>query len=151
MKERTWFLNTSQCYCLEKNKVPNCLPQGLIDVTDCLVMLRFENEKMFVVYVLKFNMLQKIPIIMSEPHFLHGDPQLLMYARGLNPNEDEHETFIVIEPYTGTPLSGQKKIQLNLKLERQPVDLLSNISEGYFPLLWCANVRIFSKIIILQH
>lgn len=59
---------------------------------------------------------------MSEPHFLHGDPQLLMYARGLNPNEDEHETFIVIEPYTGTPLSGQKKIQLNLKLERQPVD-----------------------------
>ncbi|PBC30417.1 Platelet glycoprotein [Apis cerana cerana] len=117
MKERTWFLNTSQCYCLEKNKVPNCLPQGLIDVTDCL----------------------KIPIIMSEPHFLHGDPQLLMYARGLNPNEDEHETFIVIEPYTGTPLSGQKKIQLNLKLERQPVDLLSNISEGYFPLLWCAN------------
>lgn len=76
---------------------------------------------------------------MSEPHFLHGDPQLLMYALGLNPSEDLHETFIVIEPYTGTPLSGQKKIQLNLKLERQPVDLLSNISEGYFPLLWCAN------------
>ncbi|XP_031773054.1 sensory neuron membrane protein 2-like [Apis florea] len=129
MKERTWFMNRSQCYCLERNKVPNCLPQGLIDVSDCL----------------------KVPIIMSEPHFLHGDPRLLMYARGLNPDEDLHETFIVIEPYTGTPLSGQKKIQLNLKLERQPVDLLSNISEGYFPLMWCANVRIFSKIIIFRH
>ncbi|XP_031365828.1 sensory neuron membrane protein 2-like isoform X2 [Apis dorsata] len=129
MKERTWFLNTSQCYCLEKNKVPNCLPQGLIDVSNCL----------------------KVPIIISEPHFLHGDPQLLMYAHGLNPDKDLHETFVVIEPYTGTPLSGQKKIQLNLKLERQPVNLLSNISEGYFPLLWCSNVRIFSKIIIFQH
>lgn len=96
-------------------------------------------------------MLQKVPIIISEPHFLHGDPQLLMYAHGLNPDKDLHETFVVIEPYTGTPLSGQKKIQLNLKLERQPVNLLSNISEGYFPLLWCSNVRIFSKIIIFQH
>lgn len=41
MRERTWFLNQSQCYCLERNKVPNCLPQGLIDVSDCLVMLRY--------------------------------------------------------------------------------------------------------------
>ncbi|KAK1135190.1 hypothetical protein K0M31_007961 [Melipona bicolor] len=116
MKERVW-LDTSQCYCLKMNNVPKCLPQGLIDMSEC----------------------QKMPVILSEPHFLHGDPQLLKYAGGLSPNEETHATYIIIEPYTGTPLSGQKKTQLNLYLERQPVELLSNVSEGYFPLMWCEN------------
>lgn len=39
MKERTWFLNMSQCYCLLENKIPKCLPQGLIDVSECQVTL----------------------------------------------------------------------------------------------------------------
>ncbi|XP_033178732.1 sensory neuron membrane protein 2-like [Bombus impatiens] len=117
MKERTWFLNTTQCYCLLENKIPKCLPQGLIDVWEC----------------------QKLPVILSEPHFLHGDPQLLKYAGGLNPDDRLHETYIIIEPYTGTPLSGQKRMQLNLYLGKQSVELLSNVSEGYFPLIWCGN------------
>ena len=84
---------------------------------------------------------QKMPEILSEPHFLHGDPQLLKYASSLSPNEEAHSSYVIIEPYTGTPLSGEKKTQLNLYLERQPVELLSNVSEGYFPLMWCSNVR----------
>ncbi|XP_071864324.1 sensory neuron membrane protein 2, partial [Bombus fervidus] len=128
MKERTWFLNKSQCYCLLENKVPKCLPQGLIDVSEC----------------------QKLPVILSEPHFLHGDPQLLKYARGLNPDESLHETYIIIEPYTGTPLSGQKRTQINLYLEKQSVELLSNVSEGYFPLMWCENVRSFKTVPIIS-
>lgn len=87
-----------------------------------------------------FCTLQGVPVILSEPHFLHGDPQLLSYAQGLNPDERVHGTYIVIEPYTGTPLSGQKKTQLNLELKKQPVKLLSNVSEGFFPLMWCENV-----------
>lgn len=39
MKERVWFLNTSQCYCLKVNNVPKCLPQGLIDMSECQVTL----------------------------------------------------------------------------------------------------------------
>ncbi|XP_076544714.1 sensory neuron membrane protein 2 [Osmia lignaria lignaria] len=117
MKERVWFSNHSECYCPIVNNKLECLPQGLTDVTNC----------------------QKVPIILSEPHFLHADPEVLNYARGLVPNKDLHKTYIVIEPYTGTPLSGQKKTQLNLKLTRQPVELLSNVSEGYFPIMWCEN------------
>ncbi|XP_043580137.1 lysosome membrane protein 2-like [Bombus pyrosoma] len=94
-------------------------------------------------------LLQKLPVILSEPHFLHGDPQLLKYARGLNPDERLHETYIIIEPYTGTPLSGQKRTQINLYLEKQPVELLSNVSEGYFPLMWCENVRSFKTVPII--
>lgn len=92
--------------------------------------------------------LQEAPIIMSEPHFLHGDPELLSYARGLKPDENRHSTFIVIEPVTGAPLSGEKKIQLNLRLSRQPVELLSNVSEGFFPLMWCENVSFLREIIV---
>ncbi|XP_017796760.1 PREDICTED: sensory neuron membrane protein 2-like isoform X2 [Habropoda laboriosa] len=117
MKERMWDLNETECYCLPLNHVPQCLPQGLLDVSEC----------------------QKVPIIFSEPHFLHADPELLTYARGLRPNKRIHETYIIIEPNTGTPLSGSKKMQLNLKLTKQRVDLLSNVSEGYFPMLWCEN------------
>ncbi|OAD59694.1 Sensory neuron membrane protein 2 [Eufriesea mexicana] len=117
MKERTWLKNETECYCVEVNHVPQCLPQGLIDVTEC----------------------QGVPVILSEPHFLHGDPQLLTYAQGLSPDESVHGTYIVIEPYTGTPLSGEKKTQLNLELKKQPVKLLSNVSEGFFPLMWCGN------------
>ncbi|XP_031834419.2 sensory neuron membrane protein 2 [Nomia melanderi] len=124
MKERVWFLNESQCYCPVNDKKVECLPQGLLDASEC----------------------QKAPIIFSEPHFLHGDPSLLQYVRGLKPDENLHSTFIVIEPYTGYPLSGYKKVQLNVKLSKQPVDLLANVSEGIVPLLWCADVRIFEKL-----
>ncbi|KZC04991.1 Sensory neuron membrane protein 2 [Dufourea novaeangliae] len=115
MKERVWYLNESQCYCPVVNKKVECLPLGLVDLSKC----------------------QEAPVIFSEPHFLHGDVELLTYARGLKPVENLHSTYIVIEPHTGVPLSGAKKSQLNMKLTKQPVDLLSNVSEGYFPLVWC--------------
>ncbi|XP_078045116.1 sensory neuron membrane protein 2 [Augochlora pura] len=117
VQERAWDLNNSQCYCPVKDKKVVCLEQGLFDASEC----------------------QKAPIIFSEPHFLHGDPNLLKYAHGLKPDEKLHSTYIVIEPYTGFPLQGDKKSQLNVKLARQPVDLLANVSEGIFPLLWCSS------------
>ncbi|XP_017881163.2 LOW QUALITY PROTEIN: sensory neuron membrane protein 2-like [Ceratina calcarata] len=124
IKERVWFLNASECYCLLKDKNPRCLPQGLIDVTEC----------------------QKVPAILSEPHFLHGDPELLMYAHGLQPDENLHATYITIEPLTGTPLFGTKKSQVNLELTKQPVKLLSNVSEGFFPIVWCENVDFYRSV-----
>ncbi|XP_076390158.1 sensory neuron membrane protein 2 isoform X2 [Megachile rotundata] len=117
MHERVWYLNESECYCPLVDKQPVCPRRGLIDAYQC----------------------QKVPVFVSEPHFLHGDPELLNYARGLTPNEVLHKTYVVIEPYTGIPLAGEKKTQLNLKLARRPVNLLANISEGYFPLLWFEN------------
>ncbi|XP_053978858.1 sensory neuron membrane protein 1-like isoform X2 [Hylaeus volcanicus] len=117
LNERAWFLNESQCYCPRVNDEIKCLPQGLIDTSEC----------------------QKLPVVSSEPHFLHGDPELLTYARGLKPDKDLHETFIIIEHVSGAPISGNKASQVNLKLTRQPVELLANVSEGYFPILWCKS------------
>ncbi|XP_076296400.1 sensory neuron membrane protein 2 isoform X2 [Lasioglossum baleicum] len=117
MQERVWFLNNSQCYCPVKDNKVECLQQGLHDTSEC----------------------QKVPIIVSEPHFLHADPNLLTYARGLKPNVKLHSTYVIIEPTTGFPLGGRKSSQLNVKLSRHPVDLLANVSEGIFPLLWCSS------------
>ncbi|XP_054003933.1 sensory neuron membrane protein 2-like isoform X1 [Hylaeus anthracinus] len=117
LNERAWFLNESQCYCPRVNDEIKCLPQGLLDTSEC----------------------QKLPVVSSEPHFLHGDPELLTYARGLKPDKDLHETFIIIEHVSGAPISGNKASQVNLKLTRQPVELLANVSEGYFPILWCKS------------
>lgn len=77
---------------------------------------------------------------MSEPHFLHGDPSLSSIIEGLNPVEDLHATYITIEPLTGVPLSGFKRMQLNMMLRQAPVHLLSNVTNGFFPLLWIQEV-----------
>lgn len=72
---------------------------------------------------------------------MHGDPKLVSYVHGVKPDEKLHGTFVVIEPLSGIPISGEKKVQINVKLTQQPVELLSNVSEGFFPILWCKSVR----------
>ncbi|XP_076629150.1 sensory neuron membrane protein 2 [Colletes latitarsis] len=126
MQERVWHVNQTQCYCPVVKNEAQCLPQGLIDESQC----------------------QMLPVMLSEPHFLHGDPKLLDYARGLKPDKKLHETYIAIEPLTGTPIAGQKCTQINMKLTKQPVKLLANVSEGYFPILWCKSVMIFRRITV---
>ncbi|CAD6234704.1 GSCOCG00002059001-RA-CDS [Cotesia congregata] len=121
MDESTWDKENSECYCLPNaKKVPQCLKTGLMDIVKC----------------------QDVPVIFSEPHFLHADPILLEYARGLKPNPVEHSTYITIEPLSGAPLSGAKKLQLNVKVTPLPgITLLSNVSTGYFPILWAEEAK----------
>ncbi|XP_057325421.1 sensory neuron membrane protein 2-like isoform X1 [Microplitis mediator] len=122
LDETTWLKENMGCYCLPNaKKVPECLQTGLLEITKC----------------------QDAPVIFSEPHFLHADPNLLEYARGLKPDPIEHTTFITIEPLSGAPLSGSKKIQLNLNLQRIPgITLLANVSEGLFPILWAEEANV---------
>jgi hypothetical protein len=39
-----------------------------------------------------------IPVALSFPHFLKGDPQLLDKMDGLSPDPNKHESMIVIQP-----------------------------------------------------
>lgn len=92
-------------------------------------------------YFLPKKCLKEAPIFYSEPHFMHGDPSLLEYAKGLQPNASLHATFITIEPSSGIPLSGSKKSQLSVKLLNSPtVEFLKNVTEGYFPIFWSEEV-----------
>ncbi|KAJ1438553.1 CD36 family-domain-containing protein [Ochromonadaceae sp. CCMP2298] len=53
-----------------------------------------------------------LPVFVSFPHFLNGDPRLVAAVEGLNPQASIHESFLDIEPQTGLLAGAQKKLQL---------------------------------------
>ncbi|KAK0170988.1 hypothetical protein PV328_008761 [Microctonus aethiopoides] len=133
LDESTWLDKNMDCYCpINSKKIKQCLITGLMDITKC----------------------QEAPAIFSEPHFLHGDKSLLEFAQGLKPNPHVHSTYITLNPLSGVPLSGSRKMQLNMQLKPIPaIKLLSNVSEGFFPMLWAeeantATVKQLSPIIM---
>jgi hypothetical protein len=69
-----------------------CLPEGLVDVTDCYY---------------------GFPIALSYPHFLDAEPSLLENLTGtISPNRSLHESFFVVNPVSIFEL----KFSLQLKI-----------------------------------
>lgn len=57
--------------------------------------------------------------VISQPHFLNADLDLVgKIADGLRPNQTKHETFLDIEPVTGSVVKGVKRVQLNIEIFR---------------------------------
>lgn len=80
------------------------------------------------------------PIAASSPHFYNGDPMLAM-AAGLKPNKDLHETYIDIEPMTGSVFRAASRAQLNAFVEQAALDVvdsstIGNMTPMVAPLLW---------------
>ena len=44
---------------------------------------------------------QGVPVIMSTPHFLDGDPELAAAIDGIQPVHDKHVTYLHVEPLSG--------------------------------------------------
>ena len=84
------------------------------------------------------------PIIVSKPHFLHGDPSLGSGIQGMLPNPSKHQSYIDLNPATGVSLAGHFKIQINVPLEQNSkLDILQNVSNLIFPVIWfdiCADI-----------
>uniref|UniRef100_A0A1A9WGN3 Scavenger receptor class B member 1 n=1 Tax=Glossina brevipalpis TaxID=37001 RepID=A0A1A9WGN3_9MUSC len=81
----------SSCFC--KNR--KCLKKGLGNITPCY-----------------YN----IPLAISFPHFLNGDPSLLEPFEGLQPNESKHGSTIVLQPQLGIPMRVKSRFQVNLAM-----------------------------------
>ena len=60
------------------------------------------------------------PVFMSLPHYLYGDPRLLDQIEGLKPNLTKHRTMIYFEPLIGVPMRGNKRVQINTKIYKDP-------------------------------
>ena len=96
---------------------PGCLPTGLLSVIPCTPF--------------------DAPIIISQPHFLNGNKSLQKMILGLYPDEENHDTFVSVEPYTGILLQASERIQYNVYVE--PIDGISdlqNVIQAYIPLMW---------------
>lgn len=77
------------------------------------------------------------PVITSTPHFYMGDPDIVSAVEGLNPNKEEHDTYVDVEPNTGVSFAAMKRIQISMPLRRY-ADLpeLVNVQEVILPMLW---------------
>ncbi|XP_014253859.1 sensory neuron membrane protein 2-like [Cimex lectularius] len=111
-----WPENKCKCSKLEdSHKEPFCYKRGAFEAFDC----------------------QGSPIVFSPPHFLDADPSYLNYVEGLKPDREKHLTYVSIEPLTGVPISGRKRIQMNMFLKKiKGITLLTNVTEGLFPIGW---------------
>ncbi|KAK3921174.1 Sensory neuron membrane protein 2 [Frankliniella fusca] len=134
------------CFCpqvasgLTKNN--GCLRRGAMDLSGC----------------------QGIPVIVSYPHFFQADELYQNGVEGLHPNAELHRMQVDIEPMTGTPLLGGKKMQLNFQMKQvDGVKLTAGVRDTLFPVAWMyegamlntelldlLNDLLFSKLKILN-
>ncbi|MEQ2217587.1 hypothetical protein XENOCAPTIV_015648 [Xenoophorus captivus] len=77
------------------------------------------------------------PIVVSFPHFYQADPAYINAVDGLNPNKEEHETYLDLQPTTGVPIRACKRAQLNIILKRVPgFPKTKLINETIFPIMF---------------
>ncbi|EPB72523.1 CD36 family protein [Ancylostoma ceylanicum] len=91
-----------------------CLPSGLLDISGC----------------------QNSPIIISKPHFYQASDIVKSFVPRFKSSYDD-ETTLDIEPMTGTVLSANKRIQINLLANQFPtIGAYSVLRPGAYPLVW---------------
>ncbi|CAG9761743.1 unnamed protein product [Ceutorhynchus assimilis] len=109
------------CYCSKATKnveaKDDCYLDGTFDYKPCL----------------------GAPVILSQPHFLNADPKYGKNFTTLKPDKSKHAMYLIVEPNTGTPLEGLKRVQINTVLRQEP--LISFITpptmyQGIIPVLW---------------
>lgn len=73
------------------------LPSGVINITQCK---------------------QGAPHYVSFPHFFLADGYYRGGIEGMNPDEERHQSFLTIEPKTGTVLKSSLRLQVNALLQQ---------------------------------
>ncbi|XP_031619587.1 sensory neuron membrane protein 2 [Contarinia nasturtii] len=109
----------NECFCIDK--IPNipshpngCLYKGAMDLTTC----------------------QGGPIVITLPHMLNTAPEYQTVS-GLKPDLEKHLIFADIEPNTGYPIRGAKRLQLNMFLKKiNSIDVTEKLKTYLFPIVW---------------
>uniref|UniRef100_A0A8D2D7T2 Platelet glycoprotein 4 n=1 Tax=Sciurus vulgaris TaxID=55149 RepID=A0A8D2D7T2_SCIVU len=107
----------NHCFCTEKIISNNCTSYGVLDVGKC------KGGK---------------PVYISLPHFLHASPDISEPIEGLSPNEEEHRTYLDVEPITGFTLQFAKRLQVNILVKpAKKIEALKGLKKNYIvPILW---------------
>ncbi|KAH1011773.1 hypothetical protein HUJ04_001066 [Dendroctonus ponderosae] len=110
------------------------LPNGVADISSCYwgKCSHPPTDQSSIAAVLGF------PMAVSFPHFLFADASASAAVEGLRPNEEDHGSFVLIEPVTGVPLEGKARSQINLVMK--PLtgfpDNIQRFSNSVLPLAW---------------
>lgn len=107
----------NECFCTENIISKNCTSYGVLDIGKC------KEGK---------------PVYISLPHFLHASPDISEPIEGLNPNEEEHRTYLDVEPITGFTLQFAKRLQVNILVKpAKKIETLKALKKNYIvPILW---------------
>lgn len=107
----------NHCFCTEKIISKNCTSYGVLDISKCK---------------------EGRPVYISLPHFLHASPDISEPIEGLCPNEEEHRTYLDVEPITGFTLQFAKRLQVNLLVKpSKKIEALKGLKRNYVvPILW---------------
>ncbi|KAH8370892.1 hypothetical protein KR093_005479, partial [Drosophila rubida] len=95
------------------------LPKGMFDVSQCVI-----NEA---------------PAAFSAPHFYGSSYDWTEHFEGLNPNAEEHEAYILLEPTTGIPINERYRFQSNTimpKMSGFSQAHLKKLSHMIVPTFW---------------
>lgn len=114
-----------RCFCAKSQliginnistNVEECVPSGVRSISKC----RFGA-----------------PAFISFPHFYQADPSYLLNITGLNPRQNLHEFYIIIEPHSGIPLDVKARMQINLLLRPyEKSKLFKDVPKVMVPILW---------------
>lgn len=102
---------------------------------------RISDSRCYLDGLMDLSLCQKgAPVAASSPHFYNADPMLAMSA-GLKPDKELHETFLDIEPMTGSVFRAASRAQLNAFVEQAALDavdssIIGNMTSMIAPLLW---------------
>ncbi|XP_031629088.1 sensory neuron membrane protein 1-like, partial [Contarinia nasturtii] len=105
--------NSLSCFC---RKPDRCPARGTMDLMPCV----------------------KAPVTISQPHFYNADPSLLAnIASGLKPVREKHEFYLSLEMYSGVPLRGAGRVQVNFEVEPvKEIEIMANLPKMIFPCVW---------------
>ena len=94
----------------------NCLDSGVLDISTCK---------------------QGAPVVLSSPHFYLASSRYIHGVNGMHPNKKEHETFVDIEPLSGSVLNAAKRLQINTHLQNLGIfSNLKHVNDVILPMLW---------------
>ncbi|KAB0375735.1 platelet glycoprotein 4-like [Muntiacus reevesi] len=107
----------NHCFCTEKIISKDCTLYGVLDISKC------KEGK---------------PVYISRPHFLHASPEIAEPIEGLSPNEEEHSTYLDVEPITGFTLQFAQRLQINILVKpAKNIVALKGLKHNYLvPILW---------------
>uniref|UniRef100_A0A8C9TX57 Lysosome membrane protein 2-like n=1 Tax=Scleropages formosus TaxID=113540 RepID=A0A8C9TX57_SCLFO len=75
----------------------NCLGTGVIKVSVCR---------------------KDAPVVISFPHFYLADKKYAEGVDGMSPNQEDHQTYLDLNPKTGIPVRASKRAQINIILNK---------------------------------
>ncbi|GFY55083.1 platelet glycoprotein 4 [Trichonephila inaurata madagascariensis] len=90
--------------------------------------------------IMPMNCKKGAPYVISMPHFLEGDEELVNAVEGVHPNPEKHKTYVDVEPTTGFVLNAAFRVQLNGVARRlKEFSPVVNVRDSVVPVLWMSE------------